>query len=48
MARFNFICEIEVEADSHEEAIETFNLLTGHTHTYVSEIHNLTELGIIN
>lgn len=48
MARFNFICEIVINADSHEEAIETFNLLTGHLDTYVSEVQNLTELGIIN
>ena len=48
MARFNFNCEIEINAESHEEAIEIFNLLTGHVDTYVSEIQNLTELGIIN
>lgn len=48
MATFLFRCEIEIEADSHEEALTTFNLLTGHLNTYVSETYNLTELGIIN
>jgi hypothetical protein len=48
MERFNFICEIEVEANSLGEAIEKFQDLTSWNNTLIKEIQNLTELGIIN
>lgn len=48
MERFNFICEVEMLAETKELAIEEFERLTNNHFTYVKEIHNLTELGIIN
>ena len=48
MTTYEFRCIIDIQADSQEEAVETFNLLTGHLNTYVSEIVDLAEFGIIN